>query len=84
MRKLKHPIALFILAVLVVIAIGVGVGVSASGWKEPLSGPPVPSGVLREYGPPGYRFVTSFPGKARCRQDVWMVWNTVWIVDNSV
>jgi hypothetical protein len=58
MRKLRHPIALFVVAVLVVI--GIGVGVNASGWSGP------ESGVLQEYGSPGYRFEASFPGSVTC------------------
>jgi hypothetical protein len=54
----------------VLVVIAIGVGVSASWWTEP-AGPPVPSGVLHEYGPPGYRFAATFPGKARCWQGPW-------------
>ncbi len=37
MRKLRHPIALFVVAVLVVIGIGVGVNASSwNGWNGPL------------------------------------------------
>jgi hypothetical protein len=60
------------LTVAVLVAIAIGVGVSASSWTEP-TGPPVPPGVLHEYGPPGYRFEASFPGKARCWQGVWHI-----------
>jgi len=50
----------------VLAAIAIGVGVSASSWSAPVSGPPVPSAVSHEYGPPGYRFEASFPGKVAC------------------
>ncbi len=56
------------LTVAVLVVIAIGVGVSASSWTEP-TGPPVPSGVLRDYGPPDYRFEASFPGKATCWEE---------------
>jgi len=45
------------LAATVLVAIAIAVGVSASFWN----GPP-------EYGPPGYRFLASFPGKVTCKR----------------
>lgn len=49
MRELKHPIALFLIAVLVVI--GIGVGVVAATTHEKI------------YGPPWGRFTVAFPGR---------------------
>jgi hypothetical protein len=66
MLKLRHPIVVFMVAVLVVI--GIGVGVSAASWSGWGIGPPVPTGVLRDYGPPGLRFKARFPGRVTCER----------------
>jgi hypothetical protein len=48
-RELKHPIALFVPAVLVAIAAGVGVTAAIT--------------TSEVYGPPGARFTVAFPGR---------------------
>jgi hypothetical protein len=47
--------AFLYLTATVLVAIAIGVGVSASSWREPT-----------QYGPPGYRFLASYPGKVTC------------------
>ncbi|MFZ2057018.1 MAG: hypothetical protein WAV54_06390 [Acidimicrobiales bacterium] len=51
MRKLKHPIAMFVIAVLVVMGVGVAL----------MSGLPSQPPVLRTYGSPPLRFEAAFP-----------------------
>ena len=66
MRRIRHPIALFIIAVIGVIGIGVGV-LAASGGAGFVMAPNLTEGPSRTYGPPGLQFVAAFPGTPTCR-----------------
>jgi hypothetical protein len=61
MRKLKHPIAVFIIGVCCVIALGVVVlaATGNGGLSSSLTCAPV---TASEYGPPGARFTANFTG----------------------
>ena len=66
MRRIRHPIALFVIAVIGVIGIGVGV-LAASGGAGFVMAPNLTEGPSRTYGPPGLQFVAAFPGTPTCR-----------------
>jgi hypothetical protein len=64
-RAVRHPIAMFVMAVLGVVAIGVGV-LAASGGAGFVMAPNLTEGASRAYGPPGLQFVAAFPGTPTC------------------
>ena len=66
MRRIRHPIALFIIAVIGVIGIGVGV-LAASGGAGFVMAPNLTKAPRATYGPPGLQFVAAFPGTPTCR-----------------
>jgi hypothetical protein len=68
MRTVKHPIAVFVVAVLGVVAIGVGV-LAATGGAGFVMAPSLTEGASRTYGPPGLQFVAAFPGTPTCRME---------------